>query len=415
MNTNNVVLPSSIDSSIKIGELHKKELNNIYDIYSDFIYIVISDMKDIRKLYKELSEGLILTSVVDITMSQVDLAFVKLLSQGKALKDTKLCVKLFLIIKHLYFTNSYKLKNSQQYLKLTKPTRESLICTKDLESSYAKFKFIMKLIDSDSPAFMKILDNNELLPSHTFVASMLWGVIVDIKNADKRKSISKTLKSDDMTCVLFTLFEKLSFKNENTEIDYSKTLCKEVLSELFKCLTSDLNKYIEDINLELRFSRNLTEETLIEDNKHLKIEYKELVKELYQYNKMKSLVTSEICITEDTYRNNISHNRENNIICDIPLEKKIDILSNNNLLLLKKKSITIGKLIDSIRVENIENFDLKILNNNYDAVIFLTKGISHSDFYRVKNMCGNISTISTDRTNTKLILEDIYDKLENKD
>jgi hypothetical protein len=386
-----------------------RKFKGLFSIYSHFFNMLDNNSPNRSGLIAELKTAISSCAVEELSLTNVDLSYVTLLS--KDLGDTDSIgelVQLFAMMKWLYRNNRKILEDSKLYHNMSRSTRSSVVMESE-DYTHQKLRLALKSIDSEPKLLQDIFDKAMLLPTYKEVIVSLWTIVRNMKSAEQTRTITRVLKSEEFCCVIQALFDKFCdvdiFNNFSISIDHEAV--QSALARLIIEMIEDHSDYVKDLIVDIQVSTICSLEELESVNKDLKIKYKDLKSLRYQEEskvrkEVEDSLPSEIeqAINEKVYR----------IDFGLSLQQKKDLLSTSKFLLLKSDDIKIVPVMDNVRMESVDTVANETLKGDYDAVVIITKNIWHKHSERVKALIGSTPLIYTHHTNRRLIIEDIYNQ-----
>ncbi|MNV17259.1 hypothetical protein D3C71_1080430 [compost metagenome] len=221
---------SNIKETIKrIKGFDDRKFKGLFSIYTHFFNILDKGTEKTDKLIIELKSELSATGCEKLSLTTVDLVFVKALVSGllgkEAPESIKSYVHLLGMLKWFYRNNRKVLQESELYDTLSKSSRNTVVMESEMHT-HEKLRLVLKSIDSDPKLMETIVEKASLLPSYKEVIALLWGTLRNVKVGERRCSLIRLFKSEEACCVVQTLFDKFIsidvFDNFRTTVDSSK-------------------------------------------------------------------------------------------------------------------------------------------------------------------------------------------------
>lgn len=404
----------------KFPSFSESDFSGLYTFYEHYFNILDKGVESITPLLNELSLALSDSSVDRLTVSNLELSYLRILVGGLIGEDTpeslKPFVQLFAVTKWLYVNDKKSLTDSSLYMRLSRSTRSSVVLESHADTN-SKLRLVLRAIDSEPAFITTMLEKVRLLPSYRAVMVTLWGVFRTIKGSDAKRRISKVLKSEEMCAIIQSIFSKFChvsiediLNRRGMEVDHEGVIT--AITFLLLNMTDDNSEYIHDISVELRGKTGLSFEELHALNKDLRSQYKQLRIQKHQDDRLDNEATiyDQIAVVPTDNLEDLINSTTYSIDFGLSLQQKKELLSTAKFLLLKSEDVQIVPVMDNVRTESISTVAPEILKGDYDAIIILTKGIYHKEVFRVRSLCGGTPILFTSRTNRKLIIEDIYNQ-----
>jgi hypothetical protein len=388
-----------------------KSLTGLYTLYTHFFNILDKGENKVDALISEVSQAISISNCEKLELTSIDVSFVFILSRellSKGLEeDMHSYVNLLASLKWLYKNDRKFFENSSLYNELSRSSRDTVV-VESARYTYEKLRFSLKSIDAESKFLQEILDKSLILPSYRMVIVSLWGIIRNIKIDSRRRYFVKLLRTEEATCVIQCLFDKFySFdllKGLKVEVNTEGVI--QMISLLVMSLSEDFSSFMKDLEVEAVSLTQYSQEELENINSELKNHYKELKISKHQEEvESQSSETGSLADIEEEVNEKLY-----TIDFGLSYQQKKELLATSKFLLLKSDDIVITSVMDNVRVESISSVANETLKGDYDAIVILTKKIWHADSFRIKSLIGQTPLIYTNRTNRRLIVEDMYNQ-----
>ena len=177
------------------------------------------------------------------------------------------------------------------------------------------------------------------------------------------------------------------------------------------------NEYLEKaISVLLNPNKEVMQDTGDSATKEIKSELRKLRKEIYnkklELNSKKEIATVTEIAIESSDENSKEYAQELEASVCINIYSKFKVLEDKKILILTGEPLS-AELYKHFDVENARQFRGKSISKDYDYVIKVTKWIDHAIGYDIDSEVKKTSAklITTSRTNTNLILDDIISQM----
>ena len=391
----------------RLDIFNDKQFKGLFSVYTHFFNILEKDEQKIARLLNEIQAEIASTSCTELMLTNADTLYAILLVHDilkkQKLEETKTYIHLFAMLKWVYKNNRKVLEDSRLYKELSKSSRNSVVIESEIYT-HEKIRLILKSIDTEPKFIESMLEKVKLLPSYRNVIISLWGILRNIKGDEQKRQIGKLFKSEEMCCIIQTIFDKFCsvdiFNDFHMSIDQEGVI--NTIITLLEGITEDLSKYVTDLEVEIKPATEYSHKQLTTINKDLKSRYKAI--RILKHQESKANIQLEIELEAEV------NEKIYKVDFGLSIQEKKDLLATSRFLLLKSDDITIVPIMNNVRAESIYSVSSETLKSDYDAIIVLTKNVAHSDVFRIKASIGNTPLIYTSRTNRRLIIEDIYNQ-----
>ena len=292
------------------------------------------------------------------------------------------------------------------------------IVLESMSKTYEQVKFLLKYITIDNfSRYVKLLNSVNLFPN----ALQCIGDLYSLVREDRNKRLINLIRSEEF--LLIFLREFSSGKSSKTSLDF---LSRETLN------TVNCSAEMIDLLLTTLEYKDLPEEVELEltslDN-CLVTELNRIIEDSYKSNKEKRVSSYSVLKSSDSFMTAKEESTgmsviegidsiledsipENSNPFLITKQEKVKLLEDSySILLLKSENLNLVNLPKNIRVDNVNTVDGAVISSSqFDAVVLITKFISHAEYYRIRSKVSS-KLILISSTNRGRILEDVFDRI----